>query len=160
VENAGGLKFFYTNADQFLNKRDDLVAVIAGNEPDVILVTEVIPKSQSNPISSALLHVDGYEPHLNFENRKENLGASGIRGVAIYTKLSLNVRDVDITVDGFTDHLWIEILSIDTPILVGCIYRSPSNDQTKESSMASAIKSSFFSKHFLSCNNMVPVGAR
>ena len=40
------LKFLYTNADQFVNKRDDLLARIAGDEPDVILITEFIPKSQ------------------------------------------------------------------------------------------------------------------
>ena len=45
MKHARGLKFFYPNADQFVNKRDDLAAVIAGNEPDVIMITEVIPKS-------------------------------------------------------------------------------------------------------------------
>ena len=36
------LKVIYTNADQFLNKREDLVTVIAGDEPDIIMITEVI----------------------------------------------------------------------------------------------------------------------
>ena len=54
------LRFFYTNADQFINKREDLLARIADDEPDVILITEVIPKCQSNPIAPALLHLDGY----------------------------------------------------------------------------------------------------
>lgn len=134
------MKFFYTNADQFVNKRDDLLCKIAGDEPDVILVTEVIPKSQKNPISSALLNIEGYEPHYNFNLEKENLGESGIRGVAIYTKSSITVREVEIAIENFTDHLWIEILSADSPVLVGCVYRSPSNDATKESSMASAIQ--------------------
>ena len=133
------MKFLYTNADQFLNKRDDLLFSIAGNEPDIILITEIIPKCQSKPISPALLHVDGYEPHFNFDLSKDNLGASGIRGVAIYTKLSLTVRDIEIEEDLVKDHLWIEIVSVDTPVLVGCIYRSPSKDSTKESSMASAV---------------------
>ena len=55
------LKFFYTNADQFVNKRDDLLARIADDEPDVILITEVIPKCQSNPIAPALLNLEGYK---------------------------------------------------------------------------------------------------
>ena len=139
MKHARGLKFFYTNADQFVNKRDDLAAVIAGNEPDVIMITEVIPKGQNHPISPALLNLDVYEPHLNFDPSMENLGGSGMRGVAIYTKLSLTVREVDLTTDDFKDHTWVEILSTDAPILVGCIYRSPSSDATKESSMASAI---------------------
>ena len=134
------MKFFYTNADQFVNKRDDLLCTIAGDEPDVILVTEVIPKSQKNPISPALLNIEGYEPHYNFNLEKENLGESGIRGVAIYTRSSITVREVEITVENFTDHLWVEILSADSPVLVGCIYRSPSNDATRESSMVSAVQ--------------------
>ena len=45
------LKCLYTNADQFVNKRDDLVMSIAGDKPDIILITEVIPKKQINPIT-------------------------------------------------------------------------------------------------------------
>ena len=37
------LDILYTNADQFLNKRDDLSMFISGNEPDIILITEVLP---------------------------------------------------------------------------------------------------------------------
>ena len=33
-------------------------------------------------------------------------------------------------------------MSVDTPILAGCIYRSPSSDSTKESALASAISTS------------------
>ena len=125
------MKFLYTNADQFVNKRDELLARIAGDEPDVIMITEVIPKSQSNPIASALLSIDGYKPSFNFEPDTENLGQSGIRGVAIYTKVSLNAVDVDLKVDNFTDHVWVELPTNDKPVLVGCIYRSPSNDTDK-----------------------------
>ena len=57
----------YTNADQFVNKRDCLLAQIADDEPDVIMITEVIPKSQANPIAPALLALEGYKPSFNFE---------------------------------------------------------------------------------------------
>ena len=64
-----GMKFLYTNADQFANKRDDLVAMIADDEPDVIMITEVIPKCQSNPIALALL----VKSTFNFDPYTENL---------------------------------------------------------------------------------------
>ena len=54
-----GIKFWYTNADQFINKRDFLLARIADDEPDVIMITEVIPKSQANPIAPSLLAFEG-----------------------------------------------------------------------------------------------------
>ena len=41
-------KVFYTNADQFLNKRDELQMFIAGNEPNIILISEILPKSHCN----------------------------------------------------------------------------------------------------------------
>ena len=43
-----GLKLIYTNADQFVNKRDDLHDVIAEDEPDIIMIMEVIQKIQVN----------------------------------------------------------------------------------------------------------------
>ena len=51
------LKFLYTNADQYVNKRDTLLAMIAEDEPDVIMITEVIPKGQVNPIAIASIHM-------------------------------------------------------------------------------------------------------
>ena len=134
------LTVLYTNADQFVNKRDDLLASIAGNEPDVILITEVIPKSQTNPIPTPLLHVDGYDPLFNFKPNDERLGESGIRGIAIYSKVSLNTNEVQINIPDFRDHAWIEITSGKESLLVGCVYRSPSDDSCKENSKKSALK--------------------
>ena len=35
------LSIFYTNADQFLNNTDKLEMLIAGSEPDIMMITEV-----------------------------------------------------------------------------------------------------------------------
>ena len=43
-----GLEYLYTNADQLLNKIEELKMHIADDEPDVIIITEVIPKAQKN----------------------------------------------------------------------------------------------------------------
>ena len=139
-KNSAFLSILYTNADQFINKRDDMLAVIAGQEPDIILIAEVIPKSQSNPIPPSLLHMDGYNPCFNFNPSDENLGRSGIRGVAIYSKISLTVSEIEIKIPDCRDHAWIEVSSGKESVLVGCVYRSPSDDSSKENSRASAIK--------------------
>ena len=86
------LKAMYTNADQFLNKRDELVEV-TGNEPD-IMITEVIPKAQIKPIEEPLLNITGYKIFKNFDISLLNLGASGIRGMAIYLKEDLIRNEV------------------------------------------------------------------
>ena len=96
--------------------------MITDNKPDVMMITEVIPKGQVNPITSALLKVEGYDCVLNFDPEKPDLGAFGMRGVAIYHKESLSVTEVDLQTDECKDHAWIEIASENgDSLLCGCI---------------------------------------
>ena len=54
------------------------------DRPDIMLITEVIPKNRINPITHAL--VEGYKCYLNFNPPDEyNLG------VCIYSEMTLNV---------------------------------------------------------------------
>ena len=39
------LRCLYSNVDQLLNKIDDVKALIANDNPDIMLFTEVIPKA-------------------------------------------------------------------------------------------------------------------
>ena len=55
------LKIMYTKADQLLAKREDLVAIIAGDEPDIILITNVVPKAQIYPTEEPLLALGRYD---------------------------------------------------------------------------------------------------
>ena len=97
---------------------------IAGDTPDIILITEVIPKKQVNPITQALLDIDDYKCLLNFNPDDPHLGSAGIRGVAIYTKETLKVEEVEMEVEGYKDHAWIEIFTAnDESLLCGCVYR-------------------------------------
>ena len=91
----------------FSIKKEDLPEIIAGNEPSVVMITEVIPKAQINPIEASALNIDGYV-YVNFDISKPNLGACGIRGVAIYVKEDLNASEVAFCAE-FKDHIWVEI---------------------------------------------------
>ena len=129
VLSTQGVKFFCTNANQFVNKRDDLLMFIQKDEPDILLITEVIPKSQVNPITNALLKVDGYEYYLYFNCIDSNLGRAGIRGLAIYYKETMSVEEVKVSVNDWRDHVWVEIPTDKNGVLLcGCVYRSQSND--------------------------------
>ena len=75
----------------FSIKNDELLQLIAGNEPNIIITTEVIPKAQINPTEAPMLEIEGYDHYLNFEISNTNLGASGIRGVAISLKKILKL---------------------------------------------------------------------
>ena len=111
----------YTNADQFLNKKDELLRLIAGNEPNIIIITEVIPKAQINPIEAPMLEIEGYDHYFKFEISNTNLSPSGIHGVAISVKEDLDVSEVTFDTD-FNDHIWVNISLTDgESLLCGCI---------------------------------------
>ena len=40
------LTVLYTNADQFSNKKDELLLFIDSKQPDIIMITEMLPKNQ------------------------------------------------------------------------------------------------------------------
>ena len=102
---------------------------ISSDPPDMMLITEVIPKNQINPIAPALLDIKGYNCHLNFGPNTSNLSRSGIRGVAIYSHKSIMVNEIDFLIVGQHDHIWVEFpTDKGEKVLCGCIYRSPSND--------------------------------
>ena len=123
------LKCLYTNADQLVNKRDDLCMAIVGQEPDVILITEVIPKAQSLPIDVALLSIPGFSIFCSFDPSKQNLGKSGIRGICVYVREGIQAAQVRLCDPQLTEHIWLQFqLRGADKLLVGCIYRSPSVD--------------------------------
>ena len=69
------------------------------------------------------MEIDGYRPLLNFDPDDLNLGSSGIRGVAIYSKKTLNVIEVELMVEETSDNMWIEIPTDNQKsILCGCVY--------------------------------------
>ena len=119
----------YTNADQFLNKRDDLCMSIAGNEPDVICVTEVIPKAQTLPISPAQLAIPGYSQYTNFDHSSPCLGASGKRGICLFIASNLKATEITFPGNPFSEQLWLKLrLHGGDALVLGAIYRSPSSD--------------------------------
>ena len=122
-------KILYTNADQFLNKRDQLSMLIAGDEPDIIIVNEAIPKAQTLTISSALLSIAGYNAYTNFDSQQASLGPSGTRGICVLVKVELYSSECSFHGEDFEEQLWLRVkLKSSDYHTVGCIYRSPSGD--------------------------------
>ena len=72
------------------------------------MFTEVIPKAQKTPILETQVSIDSYGIFTNFHFTDPNLGASGIRGVAIYVKDNLYFKEVQLK-SIYDDHVWVEI---------------------------------------------------
>ena len=101
---------------------------IAGCEPDVIIITEVIPKAQLLPLSLAIFTLDGYRTYLNFDPTIPRLGARGIRGLCIFIKNELQCLPFETspTVNAESLSLHIPLQGSDS-LLLGAVYRSPNS---------------------------------
>ena len=123
------MRVWYTNADQLLNKRDALDMAICGDEPDMIFITEVLPKVFVSTISPALLALPGYTLFTNFDFNMEHIARRGIRGVCIYIRDHIRATEVSFPSSNFSEQLWIKVeLEGNDSLYAGCIYRSPSGD--------------------------------
>lgn len=78
----GNLKCMYLNADNLLNKREEMEALVCLHTPDLLLVTETVPKSYTTPLDQAEIQIEGYNLITNNGRTK--------RGVAIYTVKEIN----------------------------------------------------------------------
>ena len=76
---------------------------------DTVLIAEVIPRKPVNAIAPALLDIEGYDCHMNFDPDTSNIDRSGTLGIVIYSLKSIMVNEIDFLVEGQYDHIWVEI---------------------------------------------------
>ena len=63
--------------------------LITGDEPDIIIINEVIPKDQVHRIPSAILSIAGYNAYTNFNSQEASLVSSGTRWICVPVKVEL-----------------------------------------------------------------------
>ena len=133
----------YTNADQLLNKMDDLNMLIAGNEPELIIITEILPKSHCISLSAARLSLPGYQAYFNFDPHSQQ-SLQHRRGVGIYVSNKLSASEVHFNNYISPEHVWIKInLRGHDSLLVGCVYRSPSSNLQQSTSALCELLTSY-----------------
>ena len=108
-------------ADQLQNKLDELHVQCVTLDADFIFVTEVLPKYNPDNISCAsmIYHIDGYKAFHSSDNG---------RGVIIY-----NISPNQYLNSLYHDATWCDWTVDHKTIILGCIYRSPSDIQSCES---------------------------
>ena len=124
-----GLSIYYTNADSVLNKLDELKVRIQIISPDILIITEIFPKTgKACDIAVEELHIDNYT--LYTSSIKDNS-----RGVAIYVVNSLSsTLNLNLTEYSYSESVWVNIrLENRDSLLIGGIYRSPqSSDENNK----------------------------
>ena len=112
----------YSNVDSLLNKREELKENICKYDPDVIQLTEILPKNIKDTDFTTDFHIDGFILYMNKDPK---------RGIAIYIKSSLDASIININKCELIEELCLSLNINNKTIFLGCIYRSPSNDKRK-----------------------------
>lgn len=101
---------------------------IAGEEPDILMITEVLPKAQFSPLSPSLFQIKGYKTFFNFDPTCQNLGSKRLRGICVFVKDHLKCMPFLIPPPDTVEALWLTVsLRGSDNLTLGCIYRSPSS---------------------------------
>jgi hypothetical protein len=109
----------YTNADQLMNKRNELLAMVDVHSPDIIGITEVKPNSRY-AVEECELAISGYDLF-------HNLNSEG-RGVALYVRTEMKPSVCEAIDSSFKEHVSVECrLEDGSKMLIALVYRSPSS---------------------------------
>ena len=84
VNNSEEISIYYTNCDSVLNKRKELTLQINNFDQDIVVLTEIFPKSiLSTEILKQELEIEGHELLLGKVTETS-------RGICIYVKTGLS----------------------------------------------------------------------
>ncbi|XP_021373499.1 uncharacterized protein LOC110463320 [Mizuhopecten yessoensis] len=100
---------------------EELKLIVEESKPDIIALTEILPKNTLFDPWARNLNLEGYN---QFNNKDKDFR----RGVAIYIRDNLDVISLD---DGlnYQEAVWCKItLNKSDSLLLGCVYRSPNCD--------------------------------
>ena len=108
-----------------LNKRHELLVMIEKNNPDVICITEVIPKKLRIKVQPSELKIDGFDCFSNIQNNIED-----VRGTVLYVREQYKAQQLILPKKQaeVAETVWCEIPLIGSDkFLIGGIYRSPNS---------------------------------
>ena len=126
------LRVLYTNADTYLNKKEELNLRISQENPDIIAMVEILPKNKSSNISECELQIDGYNMFLNNDPK---------RGCVIHVDKNL------VSATNQLEHHFDEVVSCfihlerGDKLLICCIYRSPNSPKENNARLLELIES-------------------
>ena len=118
--NSRDLSFMFTNADNLINKRSELLTIISADNPDIICITETLPKHTQLPINEC--ERSCYGCFLNTDDSDCH------RVVVIYVKKYLNAKSFCINQNKLKEYICCKIVLKDNTILyIICVYRFPNS---------------------------------
>ena len=127
--NEASLTLLYTNAQSLVNKVNELKAITAINNPDLIIVTETWTNES---ITNQLLDIDGYDVVERKDRNDTLMGRGG--GIVVYAKKDLYAwKEECDTV--FNQCGMIGVKRNNRDLYVVAIYRSPNSTKTNDDNL-------------------------
>ena len=120
VEQIKWLKIICSNIDTYLNKREELQTLIVEVNPDIICLTEILPKLKGIDFNPCEYDIPGYQAFYG-PHRK--------RGTTVYVKMQLksSSKEDSLIFHEFEESVWAEArLKNRDKLLLGC---SPNTDE-------------------------------
>ena len=135
------LKALYTNCDSLSNKKSELETLIEQKKPDIVGLTEILPKFTENEQDLNdydILNYDLFTPSL-----------SKGRGVALYVHKHHKACLIEeLSYDVFQESVWCKIVVQNKEkLLVGCVYRSPSSSLSNNERLRTLLNRSVDKKY-------------
>ncbi|RUS84500.1 hypothetical protein EGW08_007739 [Elysia chlorotica] len=119
------------------------------HNPDIICITEALPKNYSDPIQECELQLQGYDLFKRCD--KDN------RGVLILVRSHLKPTPSSVSEEcKGAESIWCEIgLDGTDRLLIGCVYRSPNSDKSNNELIIKDLKTACEKKfsHILICGD-------
>ena len=129
------LNIIYTNADSFVNKREELIVFLQSLtvKPAAIIITEVNPKASCEGLQESEFSLTGYKIY------SVNVGTSGKRGIIVYIDALLNSCEINVTSD-FSEYIILKIyLEKENTLHLGAFYRSPASNINNDENLLSLL---------------------
>ena len=131
--NIPNCKCIYTNADQYMNKRNEMKALIEINQPDIVGKTEVKPKHARFNVQECKIAIEGYELFHNLEEEG--------RGIALLVRKEMEPTPNDRLSSTFSEHVFVDCTQGDGTLLtVGVIYRRPGSTSENDKKLFELIR--------------------
>ena len=129
-ESNEGLKVIYTNVDVFNNKKEELDSIIATNDPDLIRMVDLFPKT-----GNFVFHACEYNIKYNKSYYSNNKNSSYVCKKSLPSSCGI-IADMD-----FEESAWCSIkLKTGDRLLLGCIYRSLNSSEENDSKLLDLLK--------------------
>ena len=131
IRKYNNMRILYSNVDSLPNKLYELLIEIGIHQPDIMMITEVLPKNEETKTTKESISINGFEVYTNISEDR-------VRGTAVYIKENIDATEINFTPNK-TENVWCNItIKNNEKLLLGCIYRSPSHENTE--SLCSLLK--------------------